>query len=404
MSNGVSSKQAKKMINNYALTNKMKNIEDYVKEVHHYKIWQGEGKDKRYKTRLVNQFTGKRKLIAKATKKELYDELINYYKQFESPTFEYIFHEWNDYRLKINQISQPTWRRNRGEFSSYCKDIAGKKITNISSEDITEYCEKLLAKKILTSKRWGAVKGVIKGTLQHAKRKKLITFSPNEPFEIMYINKNSFKHIVRDDKDEVYTDKELEILIPYLKNNLDIKNLAILLMFATGMRIGELVALKYEDIGSNSISINKMEREYSEQGKKTYYKVIDHAKTENSIRTIYVADNQTWILDKLKEYSKSKKYEYIFTYRRKRLTAKSIRNRLNYVCKNKINLKYKSPHKIRKTYASILLDNNVSEKIITSQLGHADITTTRNYYYKDRIEESDKVIILNDVLQSRGIM
>ena len=40
----------------------------------------------------------------------------------------------------------------------------------------------------------------------------------------------------------------------------------------------------------------------------------------------------------------------------------------------------RSPHKIRKTYASILLDNNVAPKLIIETMGHTDISTTNGSY------------------------
>ena len=38
-------------------------------------------------------------------------------------------------------------------------------------------------------------------------------------------------------------------------------------------------------------------------------------------------------------------------------------------------------HKIRRTYATALIDNNVDDSLIMSQMGHTTITTTRKYYY-----------------------
>ena len=53
------------------------------------------------------------------------------------------------------------------------------------------------------------------------------------------------------------------------------------------------------------------------------------------------------------------------------------------LCKN-INVKRKSPHKVRKTYGTILIDSNVPESIVISQMGHTDIKTTKGHYYKNR--------------------
>ena len=44
----------------------------------------------------------------------------------------------------------------------------------------------------------------------------------------------------------------------------------------------------------------------------------------------------------------------------------------------------KSPHKARRTYGSILLDNNVDERMVTDLRGHTDIRCTEGYYHKNR--------------------
>ena len=72
-----------------------------------------------------------------------------------------------------------------------------------------------------------------------------------------------------------------------------------------------------------------------------------------------------------------------------RIRTYSFRRRLNYTCEAKINMKAKSPHKVRKTYGTILLDGKVSESTILNSMGHVDLKCTRDHYYYDRnsIEE-----------------
>ena len=58
------------------------------------------------------------------------------------------------------------------------------------------------------------------------------------------------------------------------------------------------------------------------------------------------------------------------------------------------------PHidKIRKTYACILLSSRVNDRLITSQMGHTDIVTTRNiYYYNRKTADESKQVISNAI-------
>ena len=76
-------------------------------------------------------------------------------------------------------------------------------------------------------------------------------------------------------------------------------------------------------------------------------------------------------------------------------------NRFNYwlhrACK-KVGIPERSTHKIRKTYASILLGNNVDERLITNQMGHTDIATTKGSYYFNRNSEDKNKGIISDAI------
>ena len=60
-----------------------------------------------------------------------------------------------------------------------------------------------------------------------------------------------------------------------------------------------------------------------------------------------------------------------------------MRARLWRICK-KLGIYNKSPHKIRKTYGSILLDNHIDNKVIIDQMGHTDILCTEEHYHRNR--------------------
>ena len=51
------------------------------------------------------------------------------------------------------------------------------------------------------------------------------------------------------------------------------------------------------------------------------------------------------------------------------------------MCCDAVGISHKSPHKIRKTYGTMLIDGGVDESIIMEQMGHKDIMTTKKYYY-----------------------
>lgn len=48
-------------------------------------------------------------------------------------------------------------------------------------------------------------------------------------------------------------------------------------------------------------------------------------------------------------------------------------------------------HKIRKTYGTTLIDNNVDDALVAEMMGHKDISTTKKYYYYSNKSDSTKV-------------
>lgn len=125
----------------------------------------------------------------------------------------------------------------------------------------------------------------------------------------------------------------------------DIINLGLLLMFKTGVRVGELAALKRSDIHNYTIFINRTETRFVGDDGVKRYSVKDFPKTEAGV---------------LKQ------------------------------CEQNVNVTPKSLHKVRKTYGTILLDSNVKESTILDVMGHADIGVTKDHYYFDRSSVEDK--------------
>ena len=59
---------------------------------------------------------------------------------------------------------------------------------------------------------------------------------------------------------------------------------------------------------------------------------------------------------------------------------------------------HRSTHKIRKTYGTTLLDNNVDDSIVSEQMGHSDIATTRKLYYFCNKSEKTKIAQINNAI------
>ena len=214
-------------------------------------------------------------------------------------------------------------------------------------------------------------------------------------FQELDTSDTDFRKTIKEDYQEVFNEVETPIVMSYLIDNLDDKNLGILLMFVTGIRVGELVALKHEDFDGNTFVIRRTETKYAIKKGRYKYDIKDFPKTQCGVRTVIIPESYAWISSKIKNLNPES--EYVFLKKdRSRMTTDCIRKRLRVVCKA-TGIYNKSPHKIRKTYGSILLDNHVDNRLIMGQMGHSDIKCTEGHYHRNRRDIEKKTQILSDI-------
>ena len=370
----------------------MQKREELLKK-HPYDIW--EGKDGYWRTYIPDKEKG-RKLLKRKNRKDVEDAVVSYLREEEeNPTVEEVFEEWNDRRLQLNKIGNATHQRNRNFYQRHFKEMGKRRIKSISEDEWGDFLEEQIPKYDLTAKAFSGLKGITKGLLKRAKKRKLIDFNVEELFAELDTSDSDFKRVIKEDYQEVFDEHETDIMIKYLENHLDLSNIAILLMFVTGMRIGEVVCLKHSDFDGNTIKIRRTETRYRGENEKKYrIEVKDFPKTKAGARTIIMPKDYEWLCDRIKITNPFG--EFVFARGDERVTAQSVRMRLRRLC-DKLGIYHKSPHKIRKTYATILLDNHIDTKMVISQMGHTNIACTENYYHRNRRTIEKKSDILSSI-------
>lgn len=149
--------------------------------------------------------------------------------------------------------------------------------------------------------------------------------------------------------------KEMIELTENLKHKLIIK-----LLYSSGLRLQELIDLKRNDLDfeRNLINVRKG------KGKKDRVTLI----------------SESLKLDLLKYYSENNfKTEYVFEGRSGKYTKKSVQKVLEQAGK-RIGIKV-TPHMIRHSFATHLLDEGIDIRYIQKLLGHSDLKTTEIYTY-----------------------
>ena len=386
----------------YAIEHGMINLLDVQKQVemnkreeilskHPYKIWIG--KDGKYRTYLPDEDIGRR-LVKRSGEKSIEDEVIKYWKEKEeNPTLKDVFTEWNDRKLELKKIAASTHLRNRQIFNRHYKEFGERKIKSIEPEEIGEFLEEQIPKFELTSKAFSNLKTVTRGFLKFAKRKKFIKYNVEEIFQELDTTDADFRKVIKEDYEEVFDEVEMPEVMEYLSKNLDINNIIILLMFVTGIRIGEAVALKPEDFDDCTVKIRRTETRF-EINNKYVYSVKEYPKSPAGVRTVVIPSEYEWLLQKI--HSLNPEGEYVFMKRGERVRTPAVRMRLKRIC-DKLEIYRKSPHKIRKTYGTILLDNHIDNQLIIGQMGHTNILCTENHYHRNRKSIERKSSILSAI-------
>lgn len=362
-------------------------------EKHPYKIWEGKGG--KWYTYLPDEHKG-RSQRERNTKKEIENLIIEYWKsQEENPTITDVFGEWNNRRLELKKISAATHLRNKQIFNRHYKDMGCKRIKSISKESFEEFLEEQVAEYELTAKAFSNLKTITRGMLKRAKKRKLIDFNVEELFQELDTSETDFKKVIKEDYEEVFSEEEMPRMISYLKDNLDAQNIGILLMFATGIRVGELVALRHDVFEGNTFKVRRTETRYKGEDGNYIYSVKEFPKSEAGVRTVVIPDDYSWLCSKIKLLNPFGEYVFVDD-NGKRMTTGHIRRRQAKNCRN-LGIYQKSPHKIRKTYGTILLDHNIDKRMIMEQMGHTDISCTENHYHRNRRSLDAKSQIISSI-------
>lgn len=338
----------------------------------------------------------KRILKKRKSLKELEDVIISFWKRKqENPTIEALFQEWILAKFSREEISKTTKDRYERQFTQCFKTIKDVNVKSITDYDLEEFILNVIYQEKLTSKGFGNFRTLCFGIFKLAKKKKYISFSVIQVFEELEISKNAFREDIKSDEDQVFTEEETPIIVSYLEEHADVKNLGLLLTFKSGVRVGELAALKKEDVRENVLHVCRTEIRYDGEEKGTaVYEVRNRPKTKAGIRDVVLSDKAMPILKRIEQMSSNG--EWLFEIQGERVLTYQFRNRLRWVCK-KVGIKPKSPHKIRKEVATAMLDHGVPEGMIMTQLGHTDIQTTKTHYYRNRKSEAEKKRILNEI-------
>jgi integrase len=218
----------------------------------------------------------------------------------------------------------------------------------------------------------------------------LLKVNPTENFKLPK-KQQTVEELEKAEEDIIFLEKEE--LAHFLKlahsEGLEMDHLIFTALSYTGLRIGELLALKWTDFNEIQGTLRITKTLYNPSNNYEKYQLLT-PKTIGSVRTIRINDKLVNMLKKHKIKQSEIKLKNRLIYQDSGFVfaredghpqlRKVVDTRLKRLLKKAGIEKNITPHSFRHTHTSLLLEAGVGIKEIQQRLGHTDINTTMNIY------------------------
>ena len=292
-------------------------------------------------------------------------------------TFESLYHKYRDFKKNRVRATTLETQCNAIELHilPFFRDLV---VSAITPADVAEWQNELL-KKGFTASHSRQINAYLKMLFKYA-------------VDYLGLRESPVKsQICKPERGNIsfWTPEEYAIFSDHIKGNIELFT-AFEILFYTGMRKGELLALTLEDISftDKTIRINKtlayVAGEY----------VFQPPKTQKSNRII---DAPQFLLDEITAYI-SRIYDPRPDQRLFNRSRVWLGEAMTYACRDLPDLKPIRVHDLRHSHASMLINLGANPLMIAERLGHEDVKMTMNIYshlfkshQKEIIEKLEKV-------------
>ena len=225
---------------------------------------------------------------------------------------------------------------------------------------------------------------VLKMILKFGAKNKWMTYNP---FDIQFPTERESHQL------EVLSRTNQKKIMNYIQDHFTFRNLGVYICLSSGMRIGEICALTWEDIDVNTgiISVRRtIQRIYTvEDGTRKTELVLDTPKTKNSMRDIPISRDLLRILKPIKKVVNNS--FYVLTNGAKPTEPRTYRSYYELLMQELEMPKLKF-HGLRHSFATRCIESKCDYKTVSVLLGHSNISTTLNLYVHPNMEQKKKAI------------
>lgn len=254
-------------------------------------------------------------------------------------------------------------------------------LTDLTRERIEAYCYKLQQKggirgKGLSAKTVSDILVLLRNILRFAVERGKIPACDARSIQVRGTSKEM----------RVLSRAEQERLCRQIYSDLNAKNIGILICLFTGLRVGEICALRWEDISISEKTIHvhqTMQRIHNDDDSGPKSKVIvTTPKSRCSIRTIPIPDD---IASVIIDFRQSKNGYFLTGQENKYIEPRTMQNHFKRLLK-KCAIDSSNFHALRHTFATRCVELGFDVKTLSEILGHASVNITMNRYVHPSME------------------
>ena len=262
-------------------------------------------------------------------------------------------------------------------------------ITEITSDILQDFISlklkegNLKTKGALSSNTVFGIASVLKQGFKFALMQDLIIKDPTLSLKLPQATEKEVQALTRDEQKTIE-----EYCLKHNKSNY----LGIVICLYTGIRLGELLALTWEDINFEDKLLYIKKTSYTSKVNGKNQIIIDKPKTKKSNRIIPIPNKLLVLLDIQKRASSC---DYIIATKQNKMVETRSYQRTFESILSKCGIKHYNFHCLRHTFATRALELGMDIKTLSEILGHTNVAITLNRYAHSlldyKIQEMNKI-------------
>ena len=272
------------------------------------------------------------------------------------------FIDYLRYEKRVSPHTVTAYEHDLSQFFNFLQEkLAINQLSYVNTEDIRTWIISLLEDESLQAKSVNRKVSAVRAFYRYKLKIKELSVNPTLTLHAPKIPKKLPQYVDQKDMEHLFADIPFEDTFEGLRDRTILE-----LFYATGMRLSELLNLKIQDIHLQDNTIKVL-------GKRNKERLVPFGNRLSELLTMYLGNLE-------KKFVDGTKNNYIFvTANGEQLYPKAVYRIVRKYLDMVTTIDKRSPHVIRHTFATHLLNNGADLNAIKTILGHSSLAATQVY-------------------------